>query len=134
MNQLYTTVALTGAIFLFLGACQFQDKCPEITGHFTNREGQDLVFQPGGKALWLVRFGSTYDTSKMQYQLDCKQNPISLNLNAFEQGPFVNKTLLGIIEWSSDTSFRFRYEAGTDDTERPHLFDGESTQEYFLVR
>jgi len=131
MNQLFTTLAFPGAMTLLLLACNPSPNCQQLNGRWSNREGQDFVFQPDGKALWLVKFGSNFDTAQFEYQIDCKKSPMAMDLKNFKVGPHVGKTLFGIIEWSSDSSFRLRYEAGIQAAERPKTFDDEQTQQFF---
>jgi hypothetical protein len=134
MNQLFTHLALFSgfaALFLF---CTTENKCYELTGNWTNREGQTLAFEPDGKALWLIKFGSQFDTFRIAYRYDCKQKPPSLDLSGFQSGPLAGKTLFGIVEWSSDSVFRFDAEAGLSPEARPTKFNPEHTERYFRER
>ncbi len=119
-----------GASFFFTG-CQFGTDCRDLTGQWTNREGQFFHFQPNGKALWLIKFGSQFDTFPIRYHYDCKQKPAILDLSGFQSGPLTGKTLFGILEWTSDSSFRFDSESGTSPDVRPQTFNVEQTQRYF---
>jgi len=131
MNQLFMPAALTGALaFLCLG-CQLPAPCPEISGQWTNREGQDFIFQPDGTGLWLVKFGSSTDSARFDYRLDCSKKPAALDLVHFQNGPLVGKNLFGIIEWSSDSSFRLRYETGQAPDVRPAAFEQEQTMKFY---
>ena len=105
--------------------------CRPLTGKWSNREGQDFYFQPNGKGLWLISFGSQVDTIKMEYRYDCQETPTKLDLTGFAAGPLEGKTLFGILEWTSDTSFRFDAEAGSDPEARPKTFGSEQTQKFF---
>lgn len=125
-------------ILLFLclmlsSACSQRSSCRELTGHWTNHEGQDLVFAPDGSALWLTKFGSQYDTVRMRFQFDCTARPATLDLSDFRNGPHSGKMLFGIFDWSSDSSFRFRYEVSTRPEDRPPAFDVEQTQKFTAV-
>lgn len=132
MIQSFTLlVALSAAAFLILPACETAPPCPELAGRWTTREGQDFVFQPDSQALWLTRFGSLYDTVRLIYRLNCAQQPPALDLKKFQSGPYVGKTLFGILEWQSDTSFRLRYEPGEQPGARPRAFDPEQTLKFF---
>lgn len=116
------------SIPLFCGACL--SDCRELTGRWTTYEGQDLVFGPDGNALWLTKFGSQYDTVRMRFKSDCDARPITLDLLDFQNGPHVGKSLFGILDWNSDSSFRFRYEVGSQPTVRPQAFDVDQTQKF----
>lgn len=105
--------------------------CRELSGRWTNREGQSFYFKPDGQALWLVKFGSQTDTFTMQYRYDCGPKPAELDLSGFKTGPLSGKTLFGILEWNSDSSFRFDSEAGTGPEVRPATFENDQTQKYF---
>ncbi len=118
---------------LTLAACDSRSACRELTGHWTTHEGQELVFGPDGSALWLTKFGSQYDTIRMRFSYDCAARPTTLDLMDFESGPHRGKTLYGIFDWSSDSSFRFRYEPAARPEERPKEFDMEQTQKFTAV-
>ena len=120
-------------LFLFFSACRSASDCRELPGHWTTHEGQELVFAPDGSALWLTKFGSQYDTVRMRFQFDCAARPITLDLSDFKNGPHTGKSLFGILDWSSDSSFRFRYEVGSQPAVRPREFDAEQTQKYSWV-
>lgn len=105
--------------------------CRELNGRWSNREGQSFYFEPNGKALWLVRFGSQIDTFAMEYQYDCKKQPAVLDLSGFQTGPLSGKTLYGILEWNSDSSFRFDSEAGIGPDVRPLTFETDQTQKFY---
>lgn len=129
---LYTTrwALFTGLALLF-AFCKTENNCREITGRWTNREGKVLSFEPDGKALWLVKFGSQFDTFAIRYHYDCGQKMTTLDLSDFQTGPLVGKTLFGIVEWSSDSVFRFDSEPGTSADVRPGVFDNEHVERYF---
>lgn len=129
-NFTHLAVACT-AFLLLLPACVGKPPCYELNGQWTTREGQDLVFMPGGDALWLTRFGSLFDTVRLRYRLDCSQAPASLDLTDFQSGPHKGKTLFGILEWPSDSSFRLRYEPGLLSSVRPQAFDPEQTLKFY---
>lgn len=131
MNQLFTHLALLGGVVFTFFSCTDTSSCQDLDGRWTNREGQIFLFQPDGKALWLIQFGSQFDTFSIQYQYDCKQKPATLDLSGFQSGPLTGKTLFGILEWSSDTAFRFDGEPGASPEVRPKTFDLEQTQRYF---
>lgn len=124
-------IALIGVLIFLSPGCHPAASCPELNGRWTNREGQDFIFQPGGKGFWLVKFGSSVDSARFEYRLDCSKKPAALDLTRFENGPFVGKNLFGIIEWSSDSSFRLRYETGQEPGVRPETFEQEQTLKYY---
>lgn len=117
-------------VLLFLHSCT-DPACQDISGRWSNREGQTFVFQPDGKALWLVRFGSQVDSVQMEYRYNCKTQPAELDFTGFSSGPLTGKTLFGILEWNSDSSFRFDAEAGGSPEVRPATFDSDQTQKFF---
>ncbi|MBX2893717.1 MAG: hypothetical protein KF734_22570 [Saprospiraceae bacterium] len=131
MNQLFTHLALLGGGALILFCCTPKKDCRDLTGRWATREGRVLLFQPDGRALWLFKFGSEFDTFPARYQYDCRQKPATLDLSGFQTGPLTGKTLYGIIEWASDTAFRFDAESGTSPEVRPKTFSVEQTQQYF---
>lgn len=134
MNQLFTQLALLGGgITLFL-CCTAKPDCFDLSGRWTNREGQVLEFQPGGKALWLIQFGSKFDTFPIQYRYDCDQKPVTLDFSGFKAGPLTGKTLFGILEWAGDSTFRFDAEPGASPEVRPKIFNVEQTERYFRIR
>ncbi|MBC7774189.1 MAG: hypothetical protein H7246_02020 [Phycisphaerae bacterium] len=131
MNQLFTHLALfSGFAILFL-FCKTENSCRELTGRWTNHEGQVFSFQPDGKALWLIKFGSQYDSFPFTYRYDCATKIPTLDLMNFKSGPLVGKTLFGIVEWSSDSVFRFDAEPGTSSDARPASFNAEHAERYF---
>lgn len=134
MNQLFTQLlqcgTLVGASFLF-HSCQLNSTCFELPGQWTNREGQVFLFQPDGKGLWLIKFGSEFDTFPISYQYDCSRKPAALDLSGFQTGPLTGKTLFGILEWTSDSSFRFDAEPGTLPEVRPKTFNSEQTMKFY---
>ena len=137
MRQLFTFLLLVPAaagLFIFTFNCNTGSKCRELTGHWTTRDGQDLVFLPGGKALWLTKFGSQFDTNQLEYKVECSNNVVLLDLTNFQSGPNIGKTLYGILDWSTDTSFRLRYETGSQPDVRPAEFDNEQTIKFILEK
>ena len=130
MNRLFTTV-LSGALALAFCSCNSASNCKELLGRWTTREGQDFIFKSGGKALWLFQFGSSFDTAFLDYRLDCSKKPAALDLSNFKSGPHLGKTLFAIIEWTSDSTFRLRYEVGSTPEVRPEGFDNEQSMKFF---
>lgn len=122
---IYCYAALLVAPLLFV-SCNSRI-CHELAGRWTTQEGQEMIFQDG-KAMWLTRFGSQYDTVLFEYYLDCNPEPATVDLTRFYTGPFSGKTLYGILEWTSDTSFRIRYEPGMSVEVRPETFDEETVR------
>lgn len=131
LPALAACAVLFSFLFTLLPACQSGAGCSPLSGRWSSREGQDFVFQPDGKALWLTRFGSGFDTVTLRYRLDCHHDPTAIDLSDFKNGPHVGRTLYGILEWNSDSSFRLNYEVGTADDVRPKAFDPEQTITFF---
>lgn len=119
-------------IFCFWGgfSCRQTDSCLGIEGVWTDGEGQELVFMPSDSALWLTRFGSHVDTIGFVYRMICQKRPVLIEWNQFAGGPYSGKTLYGILEWLSDTSFRVRYEPGLYEQVRPVEFDDAHTMRF----
>lgn len=131
MNQLFTQLALLGGALSFITGCTAKPDCYALAGRWTTREGQVLVFQPEGKALWLIQFGSQFDTFPIRYHYNCDQKPATLDLSDFKAGPLTGKTLFGILEWAGDSVFRFDAEPGTSPEVRPRSFSVEQTGRYY---
>ena len=115
---------------IWMCACGDGD-CRIPRGRWTNREGQVLIFNPEGRGLWLTRFGSAYDTVGMHYRLDCSTEPMYIDMDGFKGAMYEGKQLYGIMEWSSDTSFRMLYEIGTNSSDRPSTFESDLTQKFY---
>lgn len=122
------------ALLALFSSAGCESACLEPGGKWSTREGQSIVFQKNGKALWLTRFGSQVDTVPMAFRYDCAKQPVELDLFQFHAGPLVGKTLFGILEWTSDSTFRFNAEAGTDPALRPKTFESDQTLKFFLER
>lgn len=138
MQQIYTRfgaapAAIALLAFLPLFGCT-DTPCRELSGRWSTREGQSFYFENNGRALWMVRFGSQVDTISMKYRYDCQKTPAELDFSDFGAGPLVGKTLFGILEWNSDTSFRFDAEAGSNPKVRPISFESDQTQKFFLEK
>jgi hypothetical protein len=124
---------LLALLLPLLGGCGPSADCHELSGRWSDREGQDILFQANGAALWLTRFGSHFDTVPFRFRLDCSRHPATLDLTDFTRGPNVGKTLFAILEWTSDSTFRLRYEVGTQEELRPTEFDNETTLKFFSL-
>ncbi|MEQ1744202.1 MAG: hypothetical protein ABMA02_02170 [Saprospiraceae bacterium] len=136
VNSTHSSAALAALALLALfsfGACTAKD-CRDPFGQWATREGQAIVFKKNGKALWLTRFGSQVDTVPMAFRYDCRAEPASLDFFGFRAGPLVGKTLFGIVEWNSDSTFRYNADAGTDPALRPTTFESDQTMKFFLER
>lgn len=133
MNTQPLAAATAAFVMMALLGCT-GPACTEPTGAWTNREGQTFVFNQQGKGLWLTRFGTTFDTVSFGYAIDCKNDPATIDMKAFNAGPHEGKTLFGIIEMSTDSSFRIRYEAGDDASVRPETFDSDQTVKFYKSR
>lgn len=132
MRQLLPFSLPAFATMAFLISCGLSNRCGDLSGHWSTREGQDFVFQPDGKALWLTRFGSRFDTNLIQYRTVCVSGSlIHVDLYDFRSGPFLGKTLYGLLEWTSDSSFRLRYEPGIQPEVRPTSFDQAQSVQYW---
>ncbi len=129
----YLLLVLLAVLQMFV-TCTNKVTCHELSGRWTTREGQDFVFQHNGKALWLTQFGSQFDTVPFEYQLDCNVAPASFDLYQLNNGPYAGKKLFGILEWTSDTSFRLQYEPGMDVNSRPETFSNETALKFFPVK
>ena len=116
----------------FLGLCQCTGKsdCGQLVGSWSNGEGQEWIFTPKGEALLITRFGSKSDTDLCNFQLRCNNKPAILDLNNCKSGPYSGKSVFCIIDWTSDSTFRLRYEAGTQPDVRPTAFDPEQTVQF----
>jgi len=134
MNQLFTHLALFSGLVALFVQCGSERSCYDLTGRWTNREGQTLVFAPQGQSLWLIKFGSQFDTMRFRYQYDCTQNPFRLDLTDFDTGPLAGKTLYGILEWNSDSVFRFEAQTGGSPDVRPSIFKTEQAIRYYRER
>jgi hypothetical protein len=123
---------MMGLFFIF--ACTSGSKCHELNGGWSDREGHDFVFKNDGKALWINKFGQMMDTVNFVFSINCNTKPASVDFKDFSGGPFLGKTLFGIIEWSSDTLFNLCYEAGQQPDCRPQSFDPEQTMKFYIQR
>ena len=82
MRTFFTHLAsFAGLAALFLCCNPGKNTCPEINGRWSNREGQVFSFEPGGKGLWLVKFGSRFDTFPISYRYDCSKETTLLDLD-----------------------------------------------------
>jgi hypothetical protein len=124
-----------GAVILFTlllaAACGDRGDCRLPQGRYSNREGQALIFMPNGQGLWLTQFGSMYDTTALRYRTDCSTAPTQIDMNHFQGAMYEGRQLYGLLEWSSDSSFRFIYEIGDSPTVRPSTFESELTQQFY---
>ena len=123
-------LAIASAALCFI-ACEPNSSCKEIQGVWVDREGHELIFQENGKALWLNRFGQMIDTVALTFELNCATKPASIDLKNFQAGPFLGKTLFGILEFSGDTLFRLCYETGQEPSVRPGSFTPDQTVKFF---
>ncbi len=114
-------------------ACR-EAPCRPLEGQWQTEEGHLWSFHQD-RLLWITRFGQLLDTVVLSYRYDCATYPIALDLKELAGGPWRRKTLYGILEWSSDTSFRFCAAAGTDPSLRPrHFTDAETIRFFRAVR
>ncbi len=110
--------------------CAGSPDCGQLAGSWSNGEGQEWVFSPDGEALLITRFGSKSDTDLCNFQLRCDTKPTILDLNNCKSGPYSGKSVFCIIDWTSDSTFRLRYETGTNPEARPTTFDPEQTIQF----
>ncbi len=108
--------------------------CPPFEGVWQTEEGHTWVFEGENRLLWITRFGSVTDTMHLAYRYDCSRIPATLDLIDFDSGPWQGKTLYGIVEQGSDTTFRFCAAAGTAPSARPEVFDPTETVRFFRKR
>ncbi|MBL7827903.1 MAG: hypothetical protein JNJ57_14835 [Saprospiraceae bacterium] len=131
MRDFFTGLLIFLLFSSLLAACDNTAGCRDLEGEWRDGDGHEFVFQKGGKALWLNRFGQMIDTVHCVFELDCSVKPPAITLHDFNSGPFLGKTLFGIIEFSGDTLFRLCYEIGHDANARPKIFDPEQTIKFF---
>ncbi|MBL7783838.1 MAG: hypothetical protein JNM22_21560 [Saprospiraceae bacterium] len=137
MTRFFTQLQLLSVLAMLLFVwpnCTGKVTCHDLSGRWTTHEGQEMLFLEGGKALWLTRFGSQYDTVPFEYELNCKASPATIDLDHFYTGPYTGKTLFGILEWTTDTSFRMQYEPGMEANVRPEKFSMESAVKFSAAR
>lgn len=116
-------------------ACGLGSKKCDLNGHWSTHEGQDLVFLPEGNALWLTQFGSHFDTTRFQYNMECAcDGSVHIDFYNFRSGPHMGKTLYGLLERANDSTFRLRYEPGFQPEVRPAALDPEQTVQYMRIR
>ena len=127
----WISVLITVAVLWWLNGCTAPIPCHEPVGHWVDREGQTFIFKGSGEGLWLIQFGSKADTVLLRYRLNCDKHPALFDLMDIQSGPYSGKTLFGILEWNSDTSFRIRYEAGISPEIRPEAFDAQETLQFY---
>ncbi len=120
-------------LFALLGAaaCGDRGECRLPAGRYSNREGQILIFLSKGQALWLTQFGSVYDTTTLRYRADCSAAPTQIDMDGFQGAMYEGRQLYGLLDWSSDSSFRFIYEIGDSPSVRPTTFESELTQQFY---
>lgn len=123
-HRLAAYLLLCAALYACRPAGNTPCRAPE--GAWINPDGFQFVFLPENNMLWLTQFGTQYDTVHLRYTLDCGTAPAGLDLSNFDAGPHRGKTLYGIMEWTSDSSFRFRYEQDA----RPAVFDSDQTMRF----
>jgi hypothetical protein len=127
MQQPY--ILLLFSFFVFW-ACDPPPVCHSLVGTWKDGEGREILFLENGTALWLTRFGSQSDTIHFAYHFLCQKSQATLDWTNFSSGPYFGKNIYGILEWLSDSSFQFRYEAGTQPDVRPKEFDTVQTLKF----
>jgi hypothetical protein len=122
-------------LFALLGAaaCGDRGECRLPAGRYSNREGQVLIFMPKGQGWWLTQFGSVYDTTALRYRVDCSAAPMRIDMDGFQGAMYEGRRLYGLLEWSSDSSFRFIYEIGGGASVRPTTFESDLTQQFYAA-
>ena len=116
-----------------LWACHSNSPCHAPAGQWESEDGHILVFETSGKGLWIDRFGTQSDTVPFEFRLDCQNPTPAFDLYNFISGPYRGKTLFGILDWQSDTSFRLRAEVGDHPSVRPADFDEETTERFVKI-
>lgn len=129
VKNLWISSGLTALIFLSQ-ACEPKQDCKLPIGHWTDNEGREMIFLEDGKAFWLTRFGSQYDTLAFSYTIDCKAVPQSIEMQGFTSGPYTGRALFGIFEWSNDSTLRMQL----DDGERPTVFDSQRASKFEIKK
>jgi hypothetical protein len=126
----FWTLSTPHILLIFLGlGCEDKVKCRLPLGSWA-AEGQELVFLPDGKGLWITTFGRIGDTVAFEFRSNCRAKLPTLDLVSLSGGPLMGKNLLGIMDWQSDSSFRWRYETGDSEEVRPKAFDLEHTTKF----
>lgn len=108
--------------------------CNNLTGSWSNGEGQEWVFSADGRALLISRFGSKSDTDQCVCQTNCQKRPAVLDIKDCKTGPFMGKSIYCIFEFTSDSTMRLRYEPGNQADARPTSFDPEQTVKFVKKR
>lgn len=121
LRQLLET-AVFAAFFLAFAACQLSPTCHDVNGRWSNREGRTVIMEPNKEARWVIKFGSQSETFAVKYEYDCKATPATLDFHDFQWGPLRGRSLYGIIEWTSDSTFRYQSDPGTSPAARPKEF------------
>ena len=134
MRSFFTSICLFVAAISVFFSCQGDTGCQDITGSWSDREGHNFVFQNNNKALWINKFGQLIDTVTCAFVLNCNKKPATLDFKDFKGGPFMGKSLFGIIDWSADSLFRYCYEVGSQPDSRPKEFDQEQTMKFFRLK
>jgi hypothetical protein len=52
-------------------------------------------------------------------------------MDGFQGAMYEGRRLYGLLDWSSDSSFRFIYEIGDSPSVRPTTFESELTQQFY---
>lgn len=102
-----------------------------LLGSWDNKQGQILEFMKDGQALWVFYSETSKDTFKIGYKTNFSASPKQLDLTNFKVGPLTGKTLLGIVEFPNDSTFKFDAEPTSV---RPTDFNKEQTQTYFKIK
>jgi hypothetical protein len=54
-----------------------------------------------------------------------------IDMDGFQGAMYEGRRLYGLLDWSSDSSFRFIYEIGDSPSVRPTTFESELTQQFY---
>ena len=87
------------------------------------------IFEPDGRAKWVLELGQGPDTFAVAYRVDYRTSPVHLDVGPWSTGPLVGRTLLGIVEIQGPDRFRVDFEPGTPDgdgSERPTDFSDQT--------
>lgn len=132
MRTVFTHLFMAAVAFMLFYACQpNRPGCDHFQGTWSDREGHNLIFLENNKGLWLNRFGQLIDTVEFVFSLDCTAKPATIDMKQFKKGPFLGKTLFGILEFSGDTLFRLCYDSGQQPDVRPTTFDPDQTMKFY---
>jgi len=103
------------SMIFVLAACTSKpvnEEAVELTGSWASKnDAVTYVFQDESNALWLIRRpDGSVDTLTGKYRFLADSLPMQLDFYDFETGMLNGKDVYGIVEFTSDTTFRFSNE------------------------